>query len=95
VEIRRLWVRKWAAEVVGEMFGIPNCRALICLEKEIRHPKKGVSFETRYYISCLDPDVVSASELQGYILGHWEIENSLHGQKDKEYGEDRHACGSS
>ena len=25
----------------------------------------------------------------------WEIENCLHLQKDKEYGEDRHVCGSS
>ena len=57
--------------------------------------KKGVSLETRYYISSLDPDVVSASAFQGYILGHWEIENCLHLQKDKEYGEDRHVCGSS
>jgi predicted transposase YbfD/YdcC len=83
------------AEVIREMFGIPNCQAVIFLEKEIRHPEKGVSFETRYYISSLDPDVVSASEFQGYILGHWEIENCLHGQKDKEYGEDKHVCGSS
>ena len=68
--MRHLWVKKWAAEVVREMFGIPNCRALICLEKETRHPKKSVSFETRYSISSLDPDKVSASELQGYILEH-------------------------
>ena len=95
MEIRRLYVKKWAAEVIREMFGIPNCRAVIRLDKEIRHPKRGVSSETRYYISSLDPDVVSASEFQGYILGHWEIENCLHLQKDKEYGEDKHVCGSS
>jgi predicted transposase YbfD/YdcC len=88
-------VKKYAAEVVREMLGIPNCRAVIRLDKEIRHPKRGVSFETRYYITSLDPDEVSASELQGYILGHWEIENCLHGQKDKEYDEDKHVCGSS
>ena len=57
--------------------------------------KKGVSLETRYSMSSLDPDVVSASELQGSILGHWEIENCLHLQKDKEYGEDTHVFGSS
>ena len=39
--------------------------------------------------------MVSASEFQGYILGHCEIENCLHGQKDKEYGADMHVCGSS
>ena len=46
------------------------------------------------FISSLDPDVVSASAFQGSILGHWEIENCLHGQKDKEYGEDEHVCAS-
>jgi predicted transposase YbfD/YdcC len=81
------------AEVVRDMLGIPNCQALICLEKEVRHPQKGTSFETRFYMSSLDPDVVPASKFQDYILGHWEIENCLHGQKDKEYCEDKHVLG--
>ena len=46
--------------------------------------------ETRYYISSLDPDVVSAAQFQNYILGHWEVENCLHLQKDREYEEDKH-----
>ena len=46
--------------------------------------------ETRYYISSLDPDEVSASEFQGYILGHWEVENCLHWQKDRYDDEDKH-----
>jgi predicted transposase YbfD/YdcC len=87
-----LWVRKWVAEYVREQLGIPDCRSVIRLDKEIRHPDKDPSFETRFYISSLDPDVVSAKEFQGYILGHWEIENCLHGQKDKESGEDKHVC---
>ena len=49
--------------------------------------------ETRYYMSSLDPDEVSASQFQDYILGHWQIENCLHGQKDRFYGEDKHVCG--
>jgi predicted transposase YbfD/YdcC len=46
-----------------------------------------------YYISSLDPDEVSASQFQNFILHHWEIENCLHDQKDKEYAEDNHVCG--
>ena len=42
-------------------------------------------------MSSLDPDVVSASEFQGYILGHWEVENCLHLQKERYLGEDKHA----
>jgi hypothetical protein len=44
--------------------------------------------------SSLDPDVVSAAEFRRLILGHWEVKNCLHLQKDKEYGEDKHVCGS-
>jgi hypothetical protein len=43
-------------------------------------------------MSSLDPDVVPASEFQGYILGHWDVE-SLHWQKDHFYREDKHVLG--
>ena len=46
--------------------------------------------ETRYYISGLDSDKVSASQFQNYILGHWQVENCLHLHKDREFGEDKH-----
>ena len=49
--------------------------------------------ETRYYISSLDPDKVLAKEFQASILGHWEVENCLHGVKGKEYAEDKHVLG--
>ena len=58
----------------------------------MRRKRKTVSLETRYFIISLDPDVVSAKEFQNDILGHWEIENCLPGQKDRFYGEDKHAC---
>jgi hypothetical protein len=87
-------VKKRAAEVVREQLDVPNCRALIRLDKEIRRPGEPSVTETRYYMSSLDPDVVSAAEFQRLILGHWEVENCLHLQKDKEYGEDKHVCGS-
>ena len=65
-----MWVKKWVAEYVCEQLGVPGCRSLIRLDKEVRHPKRGTSYETRYYLSSLDPDVVSASEFQVHILGH-------------------------
>jgi predicted transposase YbfD/YdcC len=67
---------------------------VIRLDTETRHPDKGSSFETHYYASSLDPDVVSAEQFQEYILGHWEIENCLHMIKDRDCGEDKHVCGS-
>ena len=63
--------------------GILGCRSLIRLDKEVRRKGEESSFETRYFISCLDPDEVSAKEFQELILGHWEVENCLHGQKDR------------
>jgi hypothetical protein len=65
---------------------------LIRIDTEIRREGKVLSEETRYFMSSLDPDVVSASEFQGYILGHWDVE-SLHWQKDRFYREDKHVLG--
>jgi len=81
-------------EVIREMFGISGCRSLIRLDKEIRREGEEPSIEIRYYISSLDPDKVSAKDFQAYILGHWEVENCLHLQKDRYYDEDKHVCGS-
>ena len=79
--------------MVREQLDVPNCRSVIRLDKELRPKGKKPSVETRYFISSLDPDVVPASKFQEYILRHWEVENCLHGVKDKEYGEDKHVLG--
>jgi predicted transposase YbfD/YdcC len=49
-----------------------------------------LSRESRYFVSSLDPDSVTAAELQGYIRGHWQVENCLHFVKDRWWDEDRH-----
>jgi hypothetical protein len=85
-----LWVKKWDADFIREQLGLPGCRALLRLDKEVRHPKKLPSFETRYFVSRLDPSAVSASEFQDYIQRHWEVENCLHLQKDRYFEEDKH-----
>jgi predicted transposase YbfD/YdcC len=86
-------VRKWAAEYVREQWDVPGCRSVIRLDKETCRPGEKPKKETRYYMSSLDPDKVSAKEFQSIILGHWEIENCLHGTKDRYYSEDKHGCG--
>ena len=67
---------------------------MIRLDKEIRCEGEEPIRETRYFMSSLDPDKVSANEFQAYILGHWEVENCLHRIKDRDGGEDTHGCGS-
>ena len=76
-----------------EQLGIPNCQSVIILEKTIRPQGKEPVVEPRFYISSLDPDKTPPEKYQSLILQHWEIENCLHGQKDRFYGEDKHACG--
>lgn len=49
-----------------------------------------ISRESRYFVSSLDPDSVTPRELQGYIRGHWQVENCLHFIKDRWWDEDRH-----
>jgi predicted transposase YbfD/YdcC len=87
-------VKKWDADLIREQFGMPGCRSLLRLDKEVTRQGQLQSFETHYYLSSLDPDVVSAPEFQDYIQRHWEVENCLPLTKDKEYREDKHVvCG--
>ena len=83
-------MKRWAADFVREQLGIPGCRALLRLDKEIRRKGKSPSFETRYFVSSLDPKEVPASEFQDLIRRHWEVENCLHLQKDRYFEEDKH-----
>jgi predicted transposase YbfD/YdcC len=83
-------VRKWAAKYVREQLGIPGCQALIRQDKKVRRGGKVLFEETRYFITSLNPDEVSASEFRELIRGHWEVENCLHWQKDIHYREDKH-----
>ena len=85
-----MWVKRWGADYIREELGIPGCRSILRLDNEVRKKGELKSYETRYYVSSLDPTEVSASEFQDLILGHWEVENCLHLQKDKYYDEDKH-----
>ncbi len=60
------------------------------LDKEIRRHGELLSYETRYWLSSLDPDIVPALTFQDLILRHWEVENCLHWQKDRYFEEDKH-----
>ena len=49
-----------------------------------------VLFETRYFVSSLDPGAVTPGQLARWVRGHWQVENSLHLVKDRWWDEDRH-----
>lgn len=46
--------------------------------------------ETRYFLTSLDPGLVTATELLAAARAHWQIENSLFFIKDRWWDEDRH-----
>ena len=51
---------------------------------------KVVLDDTRYFITSLDPDRVSAADILRHVRNHWRIENCLHFTKDRWWDEDRH-----
>jgi hypothetical protein len=46
--------------------------------------------DTRYFLTSLDPSLVTAAELLAAVRAHWQIENSLFFIKDRWWDEDRH-----
>lgn len=46
--------------------------------------------DTRYFLTSLDPEQVTAGELLAAVRAHWQIENSLFFLKDRWWDEDRH-----
>ena len=50
-------------------------RSLVRVEHEVTKPNAQPTKETRYYISSLDFNEVSAKEIAYYIREHWGIEN--------------------
>ncbi len=81
---------KGDADFIREHLGIPGCRALLRLDKEVRRRDELLSDETRDFVSSLDPAEVPASTFQELISRHWEIENCLHWQKERYFEEDKH-----
>jgi predicted transposase YbfD/YdcC len=61
------------------------------VDREVRSAQgELLSRESRYFITSLAPEAVSAHQLQAYVRGHWQVENCLHFIKDRWWDEDRH-----
>lgn len=76
------------AEVLSceRLKGWEGIKSLISVESErFSLSNDKAEHQTRYYISSLEAD---AKTLQGYIRGHWGIENRLHYMLDVYWGED-------
>jgi predicted transposase YbfD/YdcC len=79
------------SEYVCERLNFPHCQIVIRADREVRSAHGEIlSNESRYFVTSIDPASVTASELQSYIRGHWQVENCLHFVKDRWWDEDRH-----
>lgn len=77
-------------ELLDKTHPYKNCQTVLKIES-VREYNKGTALsketETRYYISNLDRN---AKEFNGFVRGHWGIENNLHWALDMVFQED--AC---
>ncbi len=56
----------------------------------IHHDGRVLLGETRYFLTSLNPEQVTATDLLSAVRAHWQIENSLFFLKDRWWDEDRH-----
>ena len=82
----RVWTQadlRW----VDEQGRWPGLQTLVRVETS-RHPSEGQpAVQQRYYISSR---ALTPAQADGFVRGHWAIENALHWQLDVTFGEDDH-----
>ena len=89
--MRRLWYNLDDAKWLRESLGLHGCEIAVRLDFLRRGPTGEILYEERrYFVTSLDPDLVSAYDLLRLIRGHWQVENCLHFVKDRLWDEDRH-----
>lgn len=71
-----------------------DCHIILRVDREV-FGKDNVleSHDIRYFLTSLDPDKVTPSDLQKLARDHWQVETSLHYEKDRWWDEDRHYLG--
>jgi len=92
VVVRRIWCDAATADYARESLNFPGLRLRARVDCETRPRGGGPTTETRYFACSLDPARVTPGRLLGLIRGHWQVENSLHFEKDRWWDEDRHVC---
>ena len=89
---RRLWCDTAAGGYAREALGFPGLRAVLRVDRQSVTPCGATTSETRYFATSLDPAAVGPRRLLSLVRGHWQVENSLHYEKDRWWDEDRHVC---
>jgi hypothetical protein len=92
VVTRRLRYDTASADYARAALDFPGLRALLRVDGETRPPGGEPTTQTRYFATSLDPAQVGPGRLLDLVRGHWQVENSLHYEKDRWWDEDRHVC---
>jgi predicted transposase YbfD/YdcC len=71
--------------------GFPGAQIALRVDRHVIASDGTVQLaDTRYFLTSLDPDTVTAQQLLRAVRAHWQIENSLFFLKDRWWDEDRH-----
>jgi predicted transposase YbfD/YdcC len=89
---RRLWLSLSDADYIREELAFPGCRIALRVDRDlIAADGSIVSHDSRYFVTSLDPDRVTAVDLLAHVRNHWQIENNHFFVKDRWWDEDRHS----
>ena len=72
--MRRLWYNLDDAQWLRESLGLHGCEIAIRLDFLRLSPTEEILYqERRYFVTSLDPDLVSACDLLRLIRSHWQM----------------------
>jgi hypothetical protein len=79
------------ADYIRQQLGFPGAQIALRVDRDVIAADGAVRLsDTRYFLTSLDPDRVTAADLLAAVRAHWQIENSLFFLKDRWWDEDRH-----
>ena len=86
-----MWLNLEDADYLREKLELADCQIAVRVDRQLTAADGTVVLsDTRYFITSLDPDKVSAHTILRHIRQHWRVENCLHFTKDRWWDEDRH-----
>ncbi len=80
----------YIADVTGGLTNFASARALVRVRREVKHPDDTViSNDSRYFVTNIDPEKISAKKMMALVRSHWRCENNGHWTSDAILGEDK------
>lgn len=78
------------ADVTGGLLNFASAKALVRVRRSVTRPDGTVvSNDSRYFVTNIDPEQVSARQMMALVRSHWRCENNGHWTSDAILGEDK------